>query len=135
MHMLVGEAPGWMHQYQDLQICTANAWCFAQVAKKIGLPWLLHGFDILLKDIQLVYMPKQLAPIGGQPGVDAGFMLACACDIPAVSAKGVKMTLVVTSTLKKFLVISMTIYAYERQCQKPQKCTTLALLLSLHSQV
>ena len=74
------------------------------MAKKIGLPWLLHGFDILLKDIQLVYMPKQLAPANGQPGLDAGFTLACACDIPAVSAKGVNMTLVVTNTLKKFQV-------------------------------
>ncbi|CAL5221912.1 g4182 [Coccomyxa viridis] len=74
------------------------------VAKKIGMPWLLDRFDILLKDIQLIYMPKPPAAVNVPPELNAGFMLACTCDIPAISAKGVNMILVVTSTLKKFVV-------------------------------
>lgn len=77
-----------------------------QLAHKIGLPWLLRGFDIKVHLVKLLYVPKQLAPTAARPGMDAGFSLQCLFDIPAIKASRLDMTLVVTSTVKSLKACS-----------------------------
>lgn len=81
-----------------------------QLARKIGLPWLLQGVTILVRDVRLTYVPKKLEPVASHPtGSEAGFSLACTLDIPAINALGVKMALVVptsSSTEKLYLAVT-----------------------------